>query len=978
MADTKYISESFIQNQVRAFKKVKPTYDLMTRLIQKVLSKAANDLGILAIVQSRSKKPPSFAEKCVRKHDNYPDPINMFDDLCGGRVIVPTEREISPVCDFIRKKFIVLEEDDVFKRLGVTEFGYNSVHFVVAFEKGYLTEILETLSSRDFERTIDDFTFTGRGSGSRITRSKLCHYLCQQTVLNKNTALEKKHPRFRLEIQVRSILQHAWSEITHDRLYKSDFRVPEQLKRIAGRVAATLEEAESVFCNIVADFNEYKTYYGSYLTPKQRKEEKNKLLAVLPFDKNNKHLAIQIARLAMSLGEWENSYKVLKKYVSDWEALEKTKDFIKLFEAFKKEDDPDKLKEIEIILNDLRDPLMSALLADYGRTSWKLDLDGRNYLDFASGLALDNVTPCIFMAETYTDEGEEDKAIEYYEKAFKICPTDPQVLAGLLYCKIVTDRSLDFVMIARSSLEMAIQCCRERIKAEIYLPMAYYDMGFFAFLLNRPYDSLSAYARAISLSDSIPLIESTLQRVNKMQRALRNNTPKELNWIHRFLISAKSAKHYQIKEMLEAEINAHTTQLNNIQNELDMLEGGKRSKERTKKLSELRERFSDKELTLKHLKSELHTNSLGLNKSLKDCGSLKILDNSTILTDRILLIAGGCDQRYEAAIMEFKGFFKHALKDFEGVIFCGCTNAGVNKLVGDLNVRGKKIRRYTYMPAKIPSWTSKHPKLIPISTKSEGFSADDAIQNWIDLLALGVTPSKVRLFGLGGGDISGFEYRMAAAFGAKVGLIPSSGRAAKDIFEDEDWSKASGLILLPNDIETVSIFICGYQPCKTLGSHREIIAKKVHELYRQEQFESISKDMPNLKDWEQLSEEFKESNRQQVDHIEAKLNAVGLTIRHKEKGRIHLYTFNREQTEKMAEIEHARWNVERLMEGWRYNKEKNVEEKLSPYLIPWSDLPEEIKKWDRDTVESIPENLKKIGFEIMKINIKTKKAKSKK
>lgn len=46
-------------------------------------------------------------------------------------------------------------------------------------------------------------------------------------------------------------------------------------------------------------------------------------------------------------------------------------------------------------------------------------------------------------------------------------------------------------------------------------------------------------------------------------------------------------------------------------------------------------------------------------------------------------------------------------------------------------------------------------------------------------------------------------------------------------------------------------------------------------------------------------------------------------------------------------MEHERWVSERLTEAWVYNKERNVEKKLSPHPVPWNDLTNEVKDWDR-------------------------------
>jgi hypothetical protein len=68
----------------------------------------------------------------------------------------------------------------------------------------------------------------------------------------------------------------------------------------------------------------------------------------------------------------------------------------------------------------------------------------------------------------------------------------------------------------------------------------------------------------------------------------------------------------------------------------------------------------------------------------------------------------------------------------------------------------------------------------------------------------------------------------------------------------------------------------------------------------------------------------------------------------------------------MAEIEHGRWNVERLLSYWSLG-ERNIDKKTSPYLVSWSDLPESIRKYDRQAVVEIPNLLKRYGYEIVPI-----------
>ena len=75
-------------------------------------------------------------------------------------------------------------------------------------------------------------------------------------------------------------------------------------------------------------------------------------------------------------------------------------------------------------------------------------------------------------------------------------------------------------------------------------------------------------------------------------------------------------------------------------------------------------------------------------------------------------------------------------------------------------------------------------------------------------------------------------------------------------------------------------------------------------------------------------------------------------------------TFTEAEIEIMVKMEHARWNVERLLDGWKWGEKKDVTKKTSPYLVSWSELPEEVKEWDRQTVRKIPEFLAKVGLEV--------------
>ena len=109
---------------------------------------------------------------------------------------------------------------------------------------------------------------------------------------------------------------------------------------------------------------------------------------------------------------------------------------------------------------------------------------------------------------------------------------------------------------------------------------------------------------------------------------------------------------------------------------------------------------------------------------------------------------------------------------------------------------------------------------------------------------------------------------------------------------------------------------------------------------------------PSLLPWDHLDEDLKDSNRQQADHIAVKLRAFGFTV---VKGSGPAPEFTAEEVECLAKMEHARWNAGRFLSGWRFAPgKKNVELKTSPRLLPWADLPEDIRAYDREVVRNIP------------------------
>ena len=68
--------------------------------------------------------------------------------------------------------------------------------------------------------------------------------------------------------------------------------------------------------------------------------------------------------------------------------------------------------------------------------------------------------------------------------------------------------------------------------------------------------------------------------------------------------------------------------------------------------------------------------------------------------------------------------------------------------------------------------------------------------------------------------------------------------------------------------------------------------------------------------------------------------------------------------EQMSKNVHEVWAETRIQQGWRYGKQRNDELKTHPCLIPYEELPEEEKEYDRNTSIGTLKLIMKLGFKI--------------
>ena len=149
------------------------------------------------------------------------------------------------------------------------------------------------------------------------------------------------------------------------------------------------------------------------------------------------------------------------------------------------------------------------------------------------------------------------------------------------------------------------------------------------------------------------------------------------------------------------------------------------------------------------------------------------------------------------------------------------------------------------------------------------------------------------------------------------------------------------------------------------STRNEQLAKAIHAEYvrkRAAEGETASTNR-SMVGWAKLPEALRESNRRQADHIRVKLTAIGCGLAPRTDWRAPLLALTPDEVELLARAEHDRWRAERLLDGWTYAAgPKNLARKTSPFLVPWGEIPEDQRDYDRNTVRNLPAFLAEAGL----------------
>lgn len=183
---------------IKRFLDARPQFEQLCAEVEYILKKKVSVRSIdISFLGSRAKTLNSFLEKINRK--DYVDPFEQLDDLAGVRVVCLYSSDISKIIEIIRNEFEIVQEIDKREELEANKFGYIGNHFIIRLGTNY--------------------------SGTRYDDLRA----------------------LRCEIQVRTVVQDAWSIIQHHMVYKKESQVPSNLIRKLNGLAGLFETVDDQF-----------------------------------------------------------------------------------------------------------------------------------------------------------------------------------------------------------------------------------------------------------------------------------------------------------------------------------------------------------------------------------------------------------------------------------------------------------------------------------------------------------------------------------------------------------------------------------------------------------------------------------------------------------------------------------------------------------------------------------------------------------
>ncbi len=188
-----------------------PEYEHAKNCIQSLLENIISQKKIVVhAISGRVKTVESYCEKA--NDEKYKEPLEEITDYIGFRIICYVQDDVEKVAEIINKEFDIDEKNSIDKSkvLGTNKVGYRSKHFIAKMS---------------------------------TARLKLPEYDSLRNIV--------------FEVQVRTLLEHTWAEIEHDRNYKFHGVLPEEIQRKLNLLSGVLEVVDGDFNNLSKEIDIY-------------------------------------------------------------------------------------------------------------------------------------------------------------------------------------------------------------------------------------------------------------------------------------------------------------------------------------------------------------------------------------------------------------------------------------------------------------------------------------------------------------------------------------------------------------------------------------------------------------------------------------------------------------------------------------------------------------------------------------------------
>lgn len=119
----------------------------------------------------------------------------------------------------------------------------------------------------------------------------------------------------------------------------------------------------------------------------------------------------------------------------------------------------------------------------------------------------------------------------------------------------------------------------------------------------------------------------------------------------------------------------------------------------------------------------------------------------------------------------------------------------------------------------------------------------------------------------------------------------------------------------------------------------------------------------SLGPWDELPEEFRESNRAQARQIGEKLAVIGCLMVPAFDPTLD-FAFDDSELQLLARLEHERWMAERTAQGFEPGPARHG--RVRPDLVPWERLSDEAQAMNIQAVRRIPDMLTRVGFQVLR------------